>query len=64
MPVPHREGRVGAALGLVMASNQAATMTRHLPTLRGVALQIEAATAHVPLHTIRRVADPRSGVSP
>ena len=40
------------------------TMTRHLPTLRGVALQIEAATAHVPLHTIRRVADPRSGVSP
>ncbi|MFI7494095.1 IclR family transcriptional regulator [Kocuria sp. M4R2S49] len=62
VPVHHREGRVGAALGLVMASNQAATMTRHLPTMQGVARQIEAATAHVPLNTIRRVADPRSGV--
>lgn len=64
VPVHHREGAVGAALGLVMASAQAGTMTRHLPTLRGIARQIEAATAHVPLSTIRRVTDPRNGGRP
>jgi DNA-binding IclR family transcriptional regulator len=34
-------GDGGAALGLVMLSNQASTMTRHLPALRGVARRIE-----------------------
>jgi len=33
----------GAALGLVMLSNQAASMNRHLPVLRGVAQRIETA---------------------
>jgi len=33
----------GAALGLVMLSTQATTMTRHLPALRGVAQRIEVA---------------------
>ncbi|WP_166875538.1 IclR family transcriptional regulator [Salinibacterium sp. ZJ450] len=48
VPVFH-SGRVGAGLGLVMLSTQAATMVRHLPTLRGVSAQIERATAHIPL---------------
>lgn len=59
VPVFHRGGEVGAALGLVMASSPSATLTRHLPVLRGLALKIEAATAHVPLATIRRVVDAR-----
>ncbi|WP_167138142.1 IclR family transcriptional regulator [Diaminobutyricimonas sp. TR449] len=48
VPVFHT-GRVGAGLGLVMLATQAATMTRHLPTLLGVSAQIEGATAHIPL---------------
>lgn len=34
VPVFHRDGPVGAGLGLVMASANSGNMTRHLPTLR------------------------------
>ncbi|GAP55975.1 transcriptional regulator, IclR family protein, partial [Arthrobacter sp. Hiyo6] len=33
----------------MLPTNQAATMTRHLPVLRGIAGQIERATARIPL---------------
>lgn len=58
VPVFHRDGPVGAGLGLVMASANSGNMTRHLPTLRGVSCQIELATGHVPLSTILRVMTP------
>lgn len=51
VPVFHT-GRIGAGLGLVMASAQGASMTRHLPVLRGVSAQIERATAHIPLESL------------
>ena len=31
-------------------------MSRHLPTLRGISAQIERATAHIPLETLRATA--------
>ncbi|GGJ69071.1 IclR family transcriptional regulator [Streptomyces brasiliensis] len=43
--VPVRLKPHPAAIGLVMLSSQGAVMTRHLPTLRGVAHRIEAAAA-------------------
>ncbi len=43
--VPVRLDPHPAAIGLVMLSSRAGTMTRHLPTLRGVAQRIEAAAA-------------------
>jgi DNA-binding IclR family transcriptional regulator len=43
--VPVAAGTERAALGLVMLSNQASNMTRHLPALRGIAQRIEAAMA-------------------
>ncbi|WP_040795181.1 IclR family transcriptional regulator [Nocardia higoensis] len=43
--VPVRLDPHPAAIGLVMLSTHAATMTRHLPTLRGIAQRIEAAAA-------------------
>lgn len=58
VPVFHRDGPVGAGLGLVMASSSSGNMERHLPTLRGISRQIEVATAHVPLNTILRVMSP------
>jgi DNA-binding IclR family transcriptional regulator len=48
-----RTGSVVAGLGLVVISSQAGTMLRHLPTLRGISAQIERATAHIPLETLR-----------
>ena len=51
VPVFHT-GRFGAGLGLVLLTSQAATMTRHLPALRGVSAQIERATAHIPLESL------------
>lgn len=51
VPVFHT-GRIGAAIGLVLPTSQAATMTRHLPVLRGIAAQIERATARIPLETL------------
>ena len=47
VPVLGRTGRVEAALGLVMLSSQSTTMTRHLPTLRGVAARISDAVFRV-----------------
>lgn len=64
VPVFHREGAIGAGLGLVLASSQASTMTRHLPTLRGISRQIEAATAPLSLSTILRATYPGSGSGP
>ncbi|WP_430296823.1 IclR family transcriptional regulator [Sinomonas sp. B1-1] len=52
VPVFHT-GRIGAGLGIVVLSSQAGTMLRHLPTLRGISAQIERATAHIPLETLR-----------
>lgn len=52
VPVFH-DRRVGAGLGLSMLSSQASSMTRHLPTLRGIAAQIENSTAHIPLEGFR-----------
>lgn len=52
VPVFH-SGRIGAGLGIVVLSSQAGGMLRHLPTLRGISAQIERATAHIPLETLR-----------
>jgi DNA-binding IclR family transcriptional regulator len=51
VPVFHR-GRVGAALGLVVSSERAMTLTRHLPALTQMSSQIEAATRAIPLETL------------
>nr|WP_231447492.1 IclR family transcriptional regulator [Brevibacterium zhoupengii] len=51
VPVFHT-GRIGAALGLVVASEKASTLTRHLPALRGISQRLEQATAHIPLETL------------
>lgn len=51
VPVFHT-GRIGAALGLVIASQKVDTLTRHLPALRGTSQRIERATAHIPLETL------------
>ncbi len=56
-------GVEGAALGLVMLSNQAAQMTRHLPTLRGVAARIESAMARPQASPFHRLA-PRTPSRP
>ncbi|WP_255770817.1 IclR family transcriptional regulator [Pseudarthrobacter sulfonivorans] len=51
VPVFHT-GRIGAGLGLVLPTSHASTMTRHLPVLKGIAVQIERATARIPLETL------------
>lgn len=51
VPVFH-SGRIGAALGLVVAIEKASTLTRHLPALRGISKRIEQATTHIPLETL------------
>ena len=51
VPVMHT-GRIGASIGLVMHSAQAASMAQHVPVLRGTADRIERATAHIPLETL------------
>ncbi|WP_347566845.1 IclR family transcriptional regulator C-terminal domain-containing protein [Brevibacterium sp. ZH18] len=51
VPVFHT-GRIGAALGLVVASDQASTLTRHLPALQGISSRLEQATVHIPLETL------------
>ncbi|GGC78192.1 transcriptional regulator [Tersicoccus solisilvae] len=57
VPVFHT-GRLGAAIGVVMPSNQADTMHRYLPTLRGVSGRLERATAHIPLETLLTAVTP------
>lgn len=51
VPVFHR-GRIGAAVGLVVSSERAGSIRRHLPALRSVAGRIEAATTAIPLETL------------
>ncbi|WP_033293980.1 IclR family transcriptional regulator [Amycolatopsis jejuensis] len=57
--VPVRLKPHPAAIGLVMLATQSTTMTRHLPTLRGVAARIEAADAR-PQPSLVRVPRRRS----
>jgi DNA-binding IclR family transcriptional regulator len=56
--VPVRLDPHAAAIGLVMLSNRGATMTKHLPTLRGVARRIEVAATR-PQPSLVRI--PRRG---
>lgn len=51
VPVYHT-GQLGCAIGLVVPSTSASTMSRHLPVLHGVADRLERATAHIPLETL------------
>ncbi|UVI37337.1 IclR family transcriptional regulator [Brevibacterium spongiae] len=51
VPVFHT-GRIGSSIGLVVASEKAGTLTRHLPALQGISERIEAATARIPLETL------------
>lgn len=51
VPVFHT-GRIGCSIGLVMSSEQAASMSRHLPVLNGISAKIQRATAHIPLETL------------
>src|SRR5690625_905116 len=51
VPVYHT-GRLGCAIGLVVSSDTAAELPRHLPVLYGTAKRIEEATAHIPLETL------------
>lgn len=61
VPVYHT-GRLGAAIGLVVASTHGHTMTKYLPVLRGVAQRIEASTSHIPLESLlHTVVDPLPG---
>ncbi|MFD4351182.1 IclR family transcriptional regulator [Nocardia sp. NPDC058518] len=59
--VPVRLDPHPAAIGLVMLSNQGATMTRHLPTLRGIAHRIETAAGR-PQPSLARI--PRRSIRP
>ena len=63
VPVFHREGRVGAGLGLVVAAAQASSMPRYLPALRGAAAEIERVTAPFPLSTILSTFRPAAGTA-
>lgn len=51
VPVWHT-GKLGCSIGIVVASDKANLMDRHLPVLRGTALKIERATAPFPLETL------------
>lgn len=51
VPVYHT-GRLGCAIGLVVSSDTASELQRHLPVLYGASKRIEEATAHIPLETL------------
>lgn len=51
VPVWHT-GRLGSSIGIVVASDKAQSMERHLPVLRGVSAAIEKATAPFPLESL------------
>lgn len=51
VPVYHT-GRLGCAIGLVVSSDNANDMHRHLPVLYGISKRLEEATAHIPLETL------------
>lgn len=53
VPLFERDGRVGAALGLVVAAGEAGRMERHVPALIGIARKIEARMGNVPLASLR-----------
>lgn len=53
VPVFHT-GRIGAGLGLVLHSAQAAQASAHVPMLRSVSERIERATAMIPLESLLR----------
>jgi len=51
VPVYHT-GRLGCAIGIVVSSDMAGELPRHLPVLYGTSKRIEEATAHTPLETL------------
>lgn len=51
VPVYHT-GRLGCAIGIVVSSDIAGELPRHLPVLYGTSKRIEEATAHIPLETL------------
>lgn len=51
VPVYHT-GRLGCGIGLVVSSDVAGDMHRHLPVLYGTSQRIEKATAHIPLEAL------------
>lgn len=51
VPVWHT-GRLGAGLGVVVATSQSANMERFLPVLQATSQRINKATAHIPLDTL------------
>src|SRR5699024_12807401 len=51
VPVWHT-GKLGAGLGLVIPSANAANMERYLPVLQATSERITRATAHIPLDTL------------
>lgn len=51
VPVYHT-GRLGCAIGIVVSSDMAGELSRHLPVLYGTSKRIEEATAHIPLETL------------
>jgi DNA-binding IclR family transcriptional regulator len=53
VPVFQREGGIGAALGLVAPAEDAATLERHLPAMKGIARRIESSVGAFPLRTLR-----------
>jgi DNA-binding IclR family transcriptional regulator len=61
VPLFERDGRVGAALGLVVATADAPRLDRHLPALLGIARKIEARMGNVPLASLRSSRTSRGG---
>jgi DNA-binding IclR family transcriptional regulator len=53
VPIFQREGGIGAALGLVTTPENAPTLERHLPAMRGIARRIEGSVGAFPLRTLR-----------
>jgi len=50
-----QNGEIGAALGLVTTTDNAASIERHLPALRGIARRIESSVGTLPLSAIRQM---------
>lgn len=52
VPIFQRGGGIGAALGLVSAADEASTLERHLPAMRGISRRIEASVGQFPLQSM------------
>lgn len=52
VPVFQRGGGIGAALGLVASADEAGTLERHLPAMRGISRRIEASVGQFPLQAM------------